>query len=246
MILPQDRSFKAFLTSLMQSLTLADGKVLRTIWYVVSRPGFVSREFSNGRRVRYLRPIQLFFALNLLYFLFPVIQLFNASLNTQRRGLAKPLVEEWVARKMIAESIHNIESFSLIYDQKTASLAKLIVMVFVVIAALPLSLLYRKRGYFFIDHMGLMVELVCFNLFINALLLTAALRFFGLGHFTNDLVLSLIFLLTNFYFLIRSGWEFYRESNIKLVVKTILMIALLRISLEVYRGILFVVTMWLL
>src|SRR5688572_31557071 len=80
---PADRSFKKFLSNILIAVTFADSRFVKTLWLVVKSPGFVSSEISNGRTVNYLRPISLFFVLNLVYFFFPVIQLFNASLNTQ-------------------------------------------------------------------------------------------------------------------------------------------------------------------
>src|SRR5271154_6675623 len=71
---PSDRSFKAFLSNILLAITFADGKVIKTLWWVVRKPGFISSEFAMGRRVSYLKPISLFFVLNLIYFLFPVIQ----------------------------------------------------------------------------------------------------------------------------------------------------------------------------
>jgi hypothetical protein len=240
----QDRSFKAFLNNLFQALTLVDGKVVKTLWLILRKPGFISGEYVAGRRVNYLKPLSLFFALNLIYFLLPVIQLFNASLKTQLNSSLGLVIQDLVAHKMIQENILNVNSFSLIYDQKTTGLAKLIVMVFVIIASLPLNILYRKKGFYFVDHMTYMVELVCFNLFINALFLTLVLRFTGLGHYTDDQILTIIFVTTNLYFLIFSGNIFYKEKGWKLVAKSILMLLFLRVAQEIYRAVLFFITIW--
>jgi hypothetical protein len=239
---PADRSFRAFLSHLLQAITFADGKVLKTLALVVSNPGFVSREFADGRRVNYLKPISLFFVLNLIYFLFPIIQLFNASLNTQLMSPQGELVSRVVSYKMVAGNIHNISSFSLIYNQTSTSLAKLMVMVFVVLASLPLNFLYRKSKLFFADHVGFTVELVCFNLFLNAILLTVLTRLFGLGRYVDELTLTVLFVSTNLYFLLRSGYTYYHETGWKLVLKSVLMLLFMKVALEVYRAILFYVT----
>ena len=79
----EDRSFRAFLNSIFLALTLADSRFLKGLWLMVAKPGFLSNEFSEGRKVKYIKPLSIFFLLNLIYFLFPVIQLFNASLRPQ-------------------------------------------------------------------------------------------------------------------------------------------------------------------
>jgi len=239
---PADRSFKTFLSNMLIAITFADSKMIKTLWLVLSKPGFVSKEFAEGRRVNYLKPISLFFVLNLIYFFFPLIQLFSASLNTQLLSPLREYFQTVVAHKVVSMGM-TVPSFSLIYNLKTTGFAKLMVMVFVVIASLPLNILYLKRNRFFTDHVGYMVELACFNLFVNAITLSI-LAFFGLGKYLSEEVLTVIFISTNLYFLLRSGNIFYQEKSWKLVLKSVLMIAFLKIALEVYRAILFFVTIW--
>jgi Protein of unknown function (DUF3667) len=237
-----DRSFRKFLSSILIAVTFADSKFIKTLWLVIKNPGFVSFEFANGRTVKYLKPISLFFLLNLFYFFFPVIQLFNASLNTQLMAPYGEFIQEMIARKMINLDM-DMGSFALIYNTKTTSLAKLLVMVFVVIASLPLNFLYRKRNRYFTDHVGYAVELACFNLFINALVLTVFAKFLGLGKYLNEEWLTGIFIATNLYFLIRSSITFYHEKGWRLLVKSMVMILCLKAALELYRGVLFLITM---
>jgi Protein of unknown function (DUF3667) len=220
---PSDRSFKTFLSNILIAVTFADSKMIKTLWLVLKKPGFVSKEFANGRRVNYLKPISLFFVLNLIYFFFPVVQLFSASLNTQ--GM-------------------NVESFSLIYNLKTTAFAKLMVMVFVVLGSLPLNILYWKKNRFFTDHVSYVVELACFNLFINAIVLSILVGVLGAGKYLDEAILTGVFISTNLYFLLRSGFEFYGERGWRLVLKSALMILFLKLALEIYRMILFFVTIW--
>ena len=243
-IQPRDRSFRKFLSNILEAITFADSKVLNTMWLVISKPGFVSSEFADGRTVKYLKPLSLFFVLNLIYFLFPVIQLFNASLNTQLLAPHGGMLGSVIAKKIVSMNV-NLASFSIIYNQKTTGLAKLLVMVFVVLASLPLNLIYSKKNRYFTDHVGYSVELACFNLFINALLLSLLARL-GLGSYLNEFTLTGIFIATNLYFLLRSGVVFYMERGWRLILKSIAMILILKVALELYRTILFFVTIWLL
>jgi len=242
-ILPIDRSFKIFLNNLVNAVASADNKFVRTLWLIIKKPGFISREFANGRTIKYQNLTSVFFVLNLVYFFFPVIQLFNASLNTQLATPHGRFIQPLVAMKMV--KLHmNLDSFILIYNMKTVSLAKLMVMVFVVLASLPLNLLYSKRNRFFTDHVGYAVELACFNLFINTIVLTLVVRILGLGHYLDEDVLTGIFIATNLYFLIRSGINFYIEKGWRLILKSALMIFFLVAALEAYRVVLFFVTIW--
>ncbi len=243
-LLPVDRSFRTFLSNVMIAITFADNKFIKTLWLVLKKPGFLSKEFAEGRRVMYLRPLSLFFVLNLVYFFFPVIQLFNASLNTQLLTPFRQLYANWIAHKMVALQVKSIDSFALLYNEKTIGFAKLLVMVFVFLASLPLNGFYRKRNRYFIDHVGFMVELACFNLFVNAILLTLMTRVFGLGAYLNEISLTAIFFITNLYFLLRASAVFYHERSWKLIVKSGIMLLILKVALELYRALLFVITMW--
>jgi hypothetical protein len=142
----------------------------------------------------------------------------------------------------VHNNMKDVASFSLVYNQMSTTLAKLMVMIFVIIASLPLNFLYRKKGFFFTDHVGFTVELVCFNLFVNAILLTLLILLLGMGHYADELTLTLIFITTNLYFLYRSGATFYQETGWKLVMKSIGMMLFLKVALEIYRAILFLVT----
>lgn len=242
-IVPADKSFRKFLNNILIAVTFADSKFVKTLWLILKRPGFVSYELTNGRSIAYLKPISVFFVLNLVYFFFPVIQLFNASLTTQLMAPYSWLLPNILASKMDAMGL-DINSFSLVYNLHTTALAKLMVMVFVVLASLPLNLLYRKRNRYFTDHVGYAVELACFNLFVNAIFLAVITSTLGLGKYLSEGALTVIFICSNLYFLLRASNLYYHETGWRLVVKSLAMIVFLKVALEAYRGILFFVTIW--
>jgi hypothetical protein len=212
---------------------------------IVKDPGHLSLDFSQGKRVKNLSPMSVFFVLNLIYFFFPLIQLFSASLNTQLMSPFGSLYDEIVARKAVNMGV-DLSSFTLIYNLKTNSLAKLMVMVFVVISSIPLNFLYWKKNKYFADHVTFAVELACFNLFINTLLLTVLVRITGLGSYLDETVLTVIFILTNLYFVLRSSHTFYREKGWRLIVKSLTLILFLKVALEIYRSVLFFITIFML
>jgi ribosomal protein L32 len=67
--LPHDYSLKYYCLEVLELLTHSDSKVLRSSWLLVTRPGFLSREYLEGRRVRYLAPLRLFLLVSVVYFL---------------------------------------------------------------------------------------------------------------------------------------------------------------------------------
>lgn len=252
-ILPSDRSFKNFIGNFFTALTLADNRFLKTLWLTIKNPGFLSKEYANGRRVNYIRPLQMFFVLNLIYFLFPLLQLFSSSLKTQMYYLFhSPMVRGMVNQRVMDEHI-SLAGFELIYNQKTTVLAKLLIVVFVWLASLPLSLIFRKKNRYFTDHVALSVELACFNIFINALALSVILLVLSkifkwsgttLGNYLDDTTLTVIFISTNLYFIYRAAKTFYGQTGKSLIVKSVLGIVGLFLALESYRLLLFFVTFY--
>jgi Protein of unknown function (DUF3667) len=239
---PSDKSFKTILNNIFLTITFVDSRFVKTLWMVIKNPGVLSRDFANGKRVKHLSPMSLFFVLNLVYFFFPVIQLFNASLNTQLLSPLRNFYSGIIAHKVVNMGV-DLNSFTLMYNLKTTGLAKLMVMVFVVVSSLPLNLLYWKKNKYFTDHVTYAVELASFNLFINTIVLTLIIRLIGGGSYLDETALTVIFIITNLYFALRSGNAFYHEKGWRLILKSIIMILFLKVALEVYRAILFFVTM---
>lgn len=249
----KDRTFRTFLSNILLTITFADNKFVKTLWMVISRPGFLSKEYVEGRRVNYVRPLQLFFVLNLVYFLFPLLQLFNTSLRTQMNFRThSPIVREMVYSK-VGRNALELRGYELMYNDKSNSLAKLLIIVFVVVASFPMMVIYRKRNRFFTDHIALSVELTAFNLAVNAVLLSLFLMgvssvlhmtHLGWEKYLNDITLTIIFVLTNAYFLFAAGRTFYNQRGWILIVKVMLGLLGLFVALEVYRLILFLITFW--
>lgn len=249
----QDRKFKSFLGSILVAVTFADNKVIQTLWLVIRRPGFLSKEYINGIRVKYIKPLQLFFILNLVYFLFPVFQLFNSSLYTQMYLLPhRQMARSLVLHKLTTTNI-SLQAYTLMYDAKSQSLAKLLIVLFIFFASLPLSLIFRKKKIFFTDHTTLAVELAIFNIAVNAILLNlifwtlnTAFNWSGSGliKYLDDFAITTIFIGSNLYFLWRASRTFYGEKKRMLSFKVPLALVGLYAALELYRLMLFFITYW--
>jgi hypothetical protein len=249
-----DRKFKTFFSTVVIATTISDNKFVKSLFLTIKNPGFLSREYIDGRRVSYMRPLQMFFILNLVYFLFPgILQLFNSSLHTQMYVLPHgKLAQQVVALKLKAEGM-GLAGFQLIYNEKSITLAKLLIVVFILVASVPLSLVFAKRNRYFTDHLALAVELTSFNLAINAIGLTLIFwminKLLHIGHisggsYLNDVTLTVLFISTNLYFLFRAAKTFYNQKGNRLIIRAMLGILGLFLALEVYRFVLFFITIW--
>jgi hypothetical protein len=179
--------------------------------------------------------------------------MFNSSLRTQIYTLPHhKLVHGIVMKKILAEGF-SLNGYELMYNEKTTSLAKLLVVVFIILGSIPLSLIFAKKNRYFTDHVALSVELTCFNIAINAIGLTILFAFINkilnMAHiggksYLNDLTLTVLFISTNLYFIFRAAQTFYGQQGWKLILKAFLGIFGLFLALEAYRFILFFITFW--
>jgi hypothetical protein len=66
---PHRPTFGHFAAETAQSLSHADGRLWKTLRLLLTKPGFLSREFFAGRRASYLPPIRLYIVLSVAFFL---------------------------------------------------------------------------------------------------------------------------------------------------------------------------------
>jgi hypothetical protein len=66
---PHIHTVAHFAGEAFESISHADSRLWRTLWYLLSRPGYLTREFFAGRRVAYLPPFRLYLVISVLFFL---------------------------------------------------------------------------------------------------------------------------------------------------------------------------------
>jgi len=64
-----DRPLSDLGAEAMDAFFSFDTRILRTLWPLISRPGFLTVEFMAGRRKRYVHPLKLYFAISVVLFI---------------------------------------------------------------------------------------------------------------------------------------------------------------------------------
>jgi hypothetical protein len=62
------RHFSSIIGDFLDSVLNIDARVFRTLWPLFAKPGYLSREYFAGRRVRYVSPVRLFVFLSIVTF----------------------------------------------------------------------------------------------------------------------------------------------------------------------------------
>jgi hypothetical protein len=70
---PHVHTVAHFAAEAFESISHADSRLWRTLWFLFARPGFLTREFFAGRRVAYLPPFRLYLVLSVLVLLFSAL-----------------------------------------------------------------------------------------------------------------------------------------------------------------------------
>ncbi|MEO5958205.1 MAG: DUF3667 domain-containing protein [Opitutaceae bacterium] len=61
-------SLEEFFHDVLHELVHLDGKIWHSVVYLLARPGFLTRERFEGRRIRYVSPLRLYLTFSLIYF----------------------------------------------------------------------------------------------------------------------------------------------------------------------------------
>lgn len=148
-----DYSLRHYFGETIELVTHLDSKVVRSVGWLVARPGFLSAEYFKGRRIRYVAPLRFFFALSVVYYLSNSIFPYNAfttPLDFQlHRNDYYPAYAEARVNAVMRERQLSYGALEQEYDHKTGVLSKTLVFTLIpVIALLFYALLFRKRKYF--------------------------------------------------------------------------------------------------
>jgi hypothetical protein len=86
-------SAREFLHEFLAHYVALEGKLWKSLWLLLFKPGFLSREYIEGRRVRYLEPLRLYLSFSIIFFAlvkFSGVELFNPDVTVQPAALSAP------------------------------------------------------------------------------------------------------------------------------------------------------------
>ena len=140
-----------FAEHVFESLTHFDFKSLRAFKTLVARPGLLTREYLDGRRRRYVGPIQLFVIANVLFALIGPTT-FRTPLSVQENDPPFPAFKRALVAEAIAERKVEREEFRRAFDEAAGLQAKTWVFAMIPALALVTAALYGFRRYYF-EHL---------------------------------------------------------------------------------------------
>jgi hypothetical protein len=199
----QDYSLRHYLKEIVTAVTLLESKVLRSVWLVLTKPGYLSSEYFRGCRVRYMKPLQLFVFLNVVYYF--SLTLFYATTFTTPLATQLHMNDYYpryantrVGRKLQKEQI-SYEELEAKYNRRTSVLSRTLVFLLIPIFAVLFYALFFKKKKYLVEHTVVATHFWSFNLLLLGVILPVAtvllVRSFKALHIpasyvTNDAVAS--------------------------------------------------------
>jgi hypothetical protein len=219
----QAHSLGHFLGEATELLTHADSRVWATLWPLLARPGFLTREYFAGRRARYLQPFRLYLIMSVLFFLL------SALLDGGRTGSGEAMAAKPIGPQDCADVTTNLSwgHYQLLPLLKTAcrniradngrefservvhNLGRAL-FVFLPLMAALMKLLYWRPRRFYLEHLLLLIHNHAFAFLFLSLYMLAT-HWLGSGN-----LVGVLFLIATWYlirYLYRSMQLYYGQSR---------------------------------
>lgn len=187
---PGDRSLRHYLGGLIEATLNVEGKLLKTLWALVRRPGLLTAEYWRGRRVPYMKPLHLFLLVNLAYFFlakweglsavpfrFFLYEPANVALLERKLGIAE--ADRAELRRAAAEQRDSkapaasgpakaLKDYGKKYDATAPTLSHSLIVIVVGMLTAPLALIQarRRRRFPLVAHLVFATHAMTFFLLV--------------------------------------------------------------------------------
>jgi hypothetical protein len=250
---PGEHSLKHFMGDVLNAITFLDTKFLRTLKLMLTRPGAMSYQYVNGKRVSFIKPMSMFFIANLIYFLFPLYNSLNSPLNNQMYQLPHSRIAERMVKEEVKTAKTDLKTFEVAYNQQSTNMAKMVLFLLVLYFSLPLALVNYSKKLFYYDHLMICLELFSLIILVALVAIPWLLYFFiwvaslagkDISFVLDNSVSSWILGTTLFYLIFCIEREAYSKTKIVSLSRAAILVALFIVALQSYRASLFFITFW--
>ena len=239
-----DYSIAHFSAHIVEALTHFDIKSLRALKVLALQPGELTRACLDGRRKPHVGPIQLFVILNVVFALLGG-QTFRVALSSQNSPPVRDAKRALAARTQARLALDDVE-FEKEFLHEGATQAKTWIFVMIPLFALALAGLFGFRRYFF-EHLIFSTHVHAFILgwlIVAGITIAWTFRLFGgpVRQYSNAVVtvVILVGLPVYLYAAIRRA---YGGGRLPAAARALIMTVLWIPILDVYRRLLFFITL---
>lgn len=240
-----DFSFKHVIEEAFEGFTHFDNKFFRTAYLLLFKPGQLSVDFFNGKKVPYMRPFQMFVICNILFFLLAgKVNFFAQPLSSFNDY--DPYIQ--LGSKKIIDSIVKSEAqwqlLAVEFNERMASDSKAFLAIFIPVFALGSIGVNKNKRKFLAEHLVFSAHFFTFILifytFFLVLIAQPYAKLAGQGfNQTFDMVSSLfcVSIISIYYGL--AAKKFYGANSLRVIAGSVSIAILFMLALVSYRMLLF-------
>lgn len=208
-----------------------DSKFFRSLVPLFTRPGFLTKEYWQGRRVHYIHPLRMFFFITIIFMISTTV--FYKKFGSQMKGKIIKDNSEFAVADTINMKLTDEQKLELMKENKVKDermkgkfakgfddffkIIKYATFFLLPVYALVFKILYRRRRAFYVDHLVYAMHLQSFAYILLGVILL--LPFVIPGSF--DFLLPII-MFTLFIYIAISLHFLYKQVWWKTFIKSVL------------------------
>ncbi len=243
-ITARDFDVRRYARLVAEHLSTLDSKLLRSVWLLISKPGFLTAEFTVGRQLMYIKPLQLFLVANLVFFFFfgendvfaPKLKfIYYSDALEQSTDRIKAKTDAFAIREQISTPL----AITTI-DDKISGYSKGLLYLIVPVLGLILYVMHRRRTPFYLCSLIFATHWFAFFLFF---LLTGGFLLsvvFGL----KGKAIFLVFLGCMVPYTLLALRRFYGQDWQHTILKGAVFLLLFGLILTFYRDFIISLVFW--
>ena len=239
-----DLSIKHFFLEGVESFFHLDNKFFRTLKVLLVKPGKLSVDFVEGRRVRFMKPIQLFLLLNILLFLSPGNPFSLPLYNYMNYGpFTNYNTKETVAKKLNENQV-TLENITIQFNQSMHTASKSFLFLYIPFYAILFFIFFWYKKKNFTEHLVFASHFISFYLLfyiLNLFLIIKPFYYFTGNNYseTYDIIHGIFITICIIVFLFFATKRFYNASNVMAIFCSVSVGISFIIVLQLYRMLLF-------
>lgn len=248
----RELTLRGLFDQLVQVFTNIDGRLIRSFRCLISRPGFLTIAYLQGRRKPYVGPVRLFLIANVLFFTIESLtggKVFTTPLDSHLHAQPwSPLAASLVSHRLAAMRT-TLDSYAPVFDRAVALNARLFIIFMALSFAPVASIVFHRNRRPLAVHALFAFHLYAFMLllFCVATVIPPIDRWFGGAGSASerlDHTLSIALLLACAVYLYIATGAVYGATGIRRIVQTLTLTVGVASVVLGYRFVLLLITLY--
>lgn len=252
------RTFGELSISTLENIFAFDNKILTTLKLLLFFPGKLTKEYINGRIVRYVHPSKLFWFISLIFFTVLTMSIKQNNINIKKEGNISNMIENTQSNpgkekynaeikigkadtEKIDQTVKQIIALpeNVTFQNYISTYSPYVAFLLIPFFAFLLFIFYRNRSYYYADYLAFALHLHSFAFIIFSIYL-------GLGMIFGNLKLeSIVFFYIPMIYFIIASYTVFRPGKISLIAKSLSIAIIFGFMILIVLALFFVILIYL-